>query len=75
MNKHLTSLSYVDAMMEIFKDVQSVLTPVEPLIKYAKIVKRLSITIDDIAEDETSNYNTLSPDIYSYYFHYVRSVR
>ena len=65
MNKLLTSLSYVDAMMEIFKDVQSVLTPVEPLIKYAKIVNRLSITIDDIAEDETSNYNTSSPDIYS----------
>ena len=65
MNKHLTSLSYVDAMMEIFKDVQSVLTPVEPLIKYAKIVKQLSIIIDDIAEDETSNYNTSSPDIYS----------
>ena len=72
MNKHLTSLSYVDAMMEIFKDVQSVLTPVKPLIKYAKIVKRLS---NDIAEDETSNYNTSSPDIYSYHFHYVRSVR
>lgn len=60
MKRLLTPLSHVDAMVEVWKDVQSAPTPIGPSVKYAEIEKRLSIIVDGKAGNETSNYNTPS---------------
>ena len=63
MKRLLTPLSHVDAMAEVWKDAQSVPTPVGPSVEYAGIEKRLSIIVDGKAGDETSNYSTPSTQV------------
>ena len=53
------SLNNADALAEVWKDVQSVPSPVKPLMKYTKSEKQSTI-VDGKGEDETSNYSTTS---------------
>lgn len=63
MKRLLTPLSHGDAMAEVWKDVQSVPTPVRPPVEYTGSEKRLSIIVDGKAGDETYNYNTTSTQV------------
>ena len=51
------SLNDADALAEVWKDVQSVPSPVRPSMKYTKSEKQSTI-VDGKGEDETSNYGT-----------------
>ena len=63
MKRLLTPSSHVDAMAEVWKDLQSVPTPVGPSVKYAEKEEGLSIIVDGKAGDETSNYSTPSTQV------------
>jgi len=57
MKRLLSRVRHADAVAQVWNDVQSVPAPPK---KHTEIEKRLSAVFDGKAEDETSNYSTIS---------------